>query len=59
MLGAQALLGDARWIVALIGIALAGAVVYLPLLLAVGLTAGERVALTNAVGKLRARPAAG
>ncbi len=59
MLVAEALLGNARWLVELVGIAAAGALVYVPLLLRFGLTASERVALTNGLAKLRGRPAAG
>ena len=59
MLGAQAVLGDARWLVELVGIAVVGTIVYVPALLRFGLTPGERVAMTNGLAKLRGRSAAG
>jgi O-antigen/teichoic acid export membrane protein len=55
MLVAEAVLPGAKWLLALIGIGAAGAIVYVPLLLRFGLTDGERVALTNGVAKLRGR----
>ena len=55
MLVTQALLGDVRWLVELVGVAVAGVAVYVPVLLKFGLTAQERVALTNGVTKLRGR----
>ena len=58
MLAAQAVLPGRKWLLELIGIGLAGAIVYVPVLLRFGLTQGERIALRNGVAKLRGRPAA-
>ena len=58
MLAAQAVLPGKKWLLELIGIGLAGAIVYVPVLLRFGLTEGERIALRNGVAKLRGRPAA-
>ena len=58
MLAAEAVLGNARWLVELVGIGVAGAVVYMPVLLRFGLTEGERIALRNGIAKLRGRSAA-
>jgi O-antigen/teichoic acid export membrane protein len=53
MLLAQAVLPGKRWLLELIGIGLAGAIVYVPVLLRFGLTEGERVALRNGLAKVR------
>jgi O-antigen/teichoic acid export membrane protein len=58
MFAAQAVLPGKKWLLELIGIGLAGAIVYLPVLLRFGLTEGERVALRNSVAKVRGRPTA-
>jgi O-antigen/teichoic acid export membrane protein len=58
MLAAQALLPGKKWLLELIGIGLAGAIVYLPVLLRFGLTDEERIALRNGVAKLRGRSSA-
>jgi O-antigen/teichoic acid export membrane protein len=58
MFAAQAVLPGEKWMLELIGIGLAGAIVYLPVLLRFGLTEGERVALRNGVAKVRGRPTA-
>jgi len=58
MLAAQAVLPGRKWLLELIGIALAGAIVYVPVLLRFGLTEGERVALRNGLAKVRGRSAA-
>jgi O-antigen/teichoic acid export membrane protein len=58
MLAAQAVLPGNKWLLELIGIALAGAIVYVPVLLRFGLTDGERVALRNGLAKIRGRSAA-
>jgi O-antigen/teichoic acid export membrane protein len=58
MLAAQAVLPGNKWLLELIGIGLAGAIVYVPVLLRFGLTDAERVALRNGVAKIRGRPAA-
>ena len=51
---AHSVLGDAKWFVDLAGTAIAGAVVYVPVLLAFGLAAAEKIAVRNAAMKLRA-----
>ena len=53
MLLAQAVLPGTKWLLELIGIALAGAIVYVPVLLRFGLTEGERIALRNGIAKVR------
>lgn len=58
MLAAQAVLPGKKWLLELIGIGLAGAIVYVPVLLRFGLTEGERVALRNGLAKVRGRSAA-
>jgi O-antigen/teichoic acid export membrane protein len=58
MLAAQAVLPDKKWLLELIGIGLAGALVYVPVLLRFGLTDGERVALRNGIAKVRGRSTA-
>ncbi|HJX08138.1 MAG TPA: hypothetical protein VJ736_08715, partial [Actinomycetota bacterium] len=58
MLAAQAVLPGEKWLLELIGIGLAGAIVYVPVLLWFGLTDGERVALRNGLAKVRGRSAA-
>jgi O-antigen/teichoic acid export membrane protein len=57
MLAAQAVLPGKKWLLELIGIGLAGAIVYVPVLLRFGLTEGERVALRNGLAKVRGRSA--
>jgi len=57
MLAAQAVLPGKKWLLELMGIALAGAIVYVPVLLRFGLTEGERVALRNGLAKVRGRSA--
>lgn len=54
MLAVHAVTTDAKWYVDLAGVALAGAIVYVPVLLAFGTTPEEKVALRNGVAKLRA-----
>jgi hypothetical protein len=58
MVAAQAILPGDKWLLELIGIGLAGAIVYVPVLLRFGLTDGERVALRNGLAKIRGRSAA-
>ena len=58
MLAAQAVLPGKKWLLELIGIGLAGAIVYVPVLLRFGLTEGERVALRNGLAKVRGHSAA-
>jgi O-antigen/teichoic acid export membrane protein len=58
MFAAQAVLSGKKWLLELIGIGLAGAIVYVPVLLRFGLTDGERVALRNGLAKVRGRSAA-
>jgi len=58
MLLAEAALGNARWLVQLVGIGVAGLVVYLPVLIRFGLTEGERIALRTGIEKIRGRTAA-
>jgi O-antigen/teichoic acid export membrane protein len=59
MLVAEATLGNARWLVQLVGIGAAGVVVYLPVLIRFGLTERERIALRTGIEKVRGRSAAG
>jgi O-antigen/teichoic acid export membrane protein len=54
MVLAHALLGDAKWFVDLAGTGIVGGLVYVPVLLAFGLAPSEKVAVRNAVMKLRA-----
>jgi O-antigen/teichoic acid export membrane protein len=50
----HAVLGDAKWFVDLVSTGIVGGVVYVPVLLALGLAPAEKVAVRNAVTKLRA-----
>jgi hypothetical protein len=45
----------AKWFVELVAVAVIGSIVYVPTLLAFGLTPKEKIALRNGVAKLRAR----
>ncbi|HET9724975.1 MAG TPA: GNAT family N-acetyltransferase [Actinomycetota bacterium] len=62
MVGANALLTDSGWIAQVLGVAVAGSVVYLPILLLVGLTAPEERVIRRVLGRpvggeaLRVRP---
>ena len=58
MLAAEAVIPHKKWLLELLGIAVAGAAVYVPVLVRYGLTEGERIALTNGIAKLRGRSAA-
>jgi O-antigen/teichoic acid export membrane protein len=53
MLLLAAVLGGAAWYVQLVGVGLAGGLVYLPVLLLFGLAPSEQTALRNGVAKLR------
>jgi len=53
MLVAHWLVGDAKWYVDMTVVAIAGAAVYLPVLLVAGLAPGEKVALHRGLAKLR------
>jgi O-antigen/teichoic acid export membrane protein len=59
MLGVQAVIGDTKWLVELITMAVVGGAVYVPALLAFALVPSERIALSNGLAKLRGRSAAG
>jgi ribosomal protein S18 acetylase RimI-like enzyme len=62
MIGANLLLSDAGWLVHVVGVAAAGGIVYLPVLLLFGLTKGEEVIIKSLLGRpvggeeLRIRP---
>ncbi len=59
MIATNALVGSAAWYLQIVLVGAIGTAVYLPILLALGLTASEKVALTNGLAKLRGRPAVG
>ncbi|MEP6758477.1 MAG: polysaccharide biosynthesis C-terminal domain-containing protein [Actinomycetota bacterium] len=57
MVAVAAVAHSAAWYVQIALVGAVGVAVYVPLLLVVGLTAGEKVALSNGLAKLRGRPA--
>ncbi len=59
MLAVQAVIGDTKWLLQLVAMAVVGALVYVPALLAFALVPSERVALSNGLAKLRGRSTAG
>jgi hypothetical protein len=59
MLAAQAVIGDAKWLLQLLVMGVVGLAAYVPAVLVFGLVPSERVAVTNGLAKIRGRAAAG
>jgi O-antigen/teichoic acid export membrane protein len=59
MLAAQAVIGDAKWLLQLLVMGVIGLAAYVPAVLVFGIVPSERVALTNGLAKIRGRATAG